>query len=108
MTLNQDTCHMTDRCFYVFQFNPVSPLSSSDPSYNSKPSPGDRVHVLVCVLSANSTEIKESVLQKMADIREAASEMGKSPPSVQSGPLSTQRRISVPSPELSNMLITQS
>lgn len=74
---------MTDRCFYILQFNPVSPLSSSDPSHNATPSPGDRVHVLVCVLSANSTEIKESVLQKMADIREAASEMGKSPPSVQ-------------------------
>ncbi|KAM8748583.1 interferon-induced protein 44-like [Acanthopagrus schlegelii] len=58
------------------KFNPVSPLSSGDPGYNPEPSADDKVHVLVCVLSANSAEIKESVLQKMADIREEASDLG--------------------------------
>lgn len=61
----------------VFQFNPVSSLANGDPGFNPCPSPADRVHVLVCVLSGNSTEIQASVLQKMANIREAASELGK-------------------------------
>ncbi|XP_030283430.1 interferon-induced protein 44-like [Sparus aurata] len=66
------------QCWAVtsLQFNPVSPLSEADPGYNPEPSADDKVHVLVCVLSANSAEIKESVLQKMADIREAARDLG--------------------------------
>nr|XP_046259639.1 interferon-induced protein 44-like isoform X2 [Scatophagus argus] len=59
-----------------YKFNPVSSLSSSDQGYNPSPSADDKVHVLVCVLSANSTDIDTSVLQKMADIREAASDLG--------------------------------
>ncbi|KAM9347450.1 interferon-induced protein 44-like [Symphorus nematophorus] len=59
-----------------YKFNPASSLSHGDPGYNPNPSPDDKVHVLVCVLSANSPAINESVLQKMADIREAASELG--------------------------------
>lgn len=61
----------------VFQFNPVSSLANGDQSFNPCPSPTDRVHVLVCVLSGNSLEINALVLQKMANIREAASELGK-------------------------------
>ncbi|XP_035854771.1 interferon-induced protein 44-like [Sander lucioperca] len=59
-----------------YKFNPSSPLSDDDPGYNPRPSADDQVHVLVCVLSANSAEIPDSVLKKMADIREAASELG--------------------------------
>uniref|UniRef100_A0A8C9ZM54 G domain-containing protein n=1 Tax=Sander lucioperca TaxID=283035 RepID=A0A8C9ZM54_SANLU len=59
-----------------YQFKPSSPLSDDDPGYNPRPSADDQVHVLVCVLSANSAEIPDSVLKKMADIREAASELG--------------------------------
>uniref|UniRef100_A0A3Q2ZZV1 Interferon-induced protein 44-like n=1 Tax=Kryptolebias marmoratus TaxID=37003 RepID=A0A3Q2ZZV1_KRYMA len=59
-----------------YKFNPVSPLSAGDPFYNSSPSPDDRVHVLVCVHSANSAEMKSSVLQKMREIRESASDLG--------------------------------
>ncbi|KAM8748346.1 interferon-induced protein 44-like isoform 1-T2 [Acanthopagrus schlegelii] len=59
-----------------YKFNPVSPLSSEDPGYNPEPSADDKVHVLVCVFSANSAETTESVLQKMADIRQAASDLG--------------------------------
>ncbi|KAF1383087.1 hypothetical protein PFLUV_G00150680 [Perca fluviatilis] len=60
-----------------YQFKPSSPLSPGDPGYNPRPSADDQVHVLVCVLSADSAEITDSVLKKMADIREAASELGK-------------------------------
>ncbi|XP_029968425.1 interferon-induced protein 44-like [Salarias fasciatus] len=58
------------------KFNPVSPLSSGDPGYNQSPSPDDRIHVLVCILSANASEIQDSVLQKMRDVREAANDLG--------------------------------
>ncbi|XP_023264365.1 interferon-induced protein 44-like isoform X1 [Seriola lalandi dorsalis] len=58
-----------------YKFNPLSPLSERDPGYNPTPSPDDRVHILVCVFSANSAEIKGSVLQKMKAIRETASDL---------------------------------
>ncbi|KAA8577597.1 hypothetical protein FQN60_007331, partial [Etheostoma spectabile] len=58
-----------------YKFNPASALSEGDPGYNPCPSPEDKVHVLVCVLSANAAEFTDSVLQKMADIRELASDM---------------------------------
>uniref|UniRef100_A0A096M7B6 G domain-containing protein n=2 Tax=Poecilia formosa TaxID=48698 RepID=A0A096M7B6_POEFO len=59
-----------------YKFNPSSPLSDGDPGYNSSPSISDRVHVLVCIYSANAPQMKPSVLQKMREIREAASELG--------------------------------
>ncbi|GAA6226798.1 interferon-induced protein 44-like [Lates japonicus] len=59
-----------------YKFNPVSLLTSDDHDYNSSPSPDDRVHVLVCVFSANASELKGSVLMKMKAVREAASNMG--------------------------------
>ncbi|XP_047457167.1 interferon-induced protein 44-like [Mugil cephalus] len=58
-----------------YKFNPVSPLSPGDPHYNPSPSMEDRIHVLVCVQSANAQEIQGSVLQKLKDIREAASDL---------------------------------
>uniref|UniRef100_A0A3Q2ZYL9 G domain-containing protein n=1 Tax=Kryptolebias marmoratus TaxID=37003 RepID=A0A3Q2ZYL9_KRYMA len=58
------------------KFNPESPLSPDDPGYNSSPSLDDRVHVLVCVYSANVPEMRSSTLQKMKKIREAASNLG--------------------------------
>ncbi|MEQ2246974.1 hypothetical protein ILYODFUR_004521, partial [Ilyodon furcidens] len=48
-----------------YKFNPVSPLTQDDPGYNPTPSADDRVHVLVCVMSANAPQIKSSVLEKM-------------------------------------------
>ncbi|XP_040924961.1 interferon-induced protein 44-like isoform X1 [Betta splendens] len=64
--------HMKDD----YKFNPVSPLSTDDPHYNPAPSKEDKVHVLVWVCSANATEINVSVVKKMKNIRETASEMG--------------------------------
>lgn len=55
----------------------MSPLSSNSLYYNKDPSLDDRVHVLVCVLSANMIDIDDSYLKKMADIREAASNLGR-------------------------------
>ncbi|XP_047226333.1 interferon-induced protein 44-like [Girardinichthys multiradiatus] len=58
------------------KFSPVSPLTQDDPGYNPTPSADDRVHVLVCVMSANAPQIKSSVLEKMSKIRETASDLG--------------------------------
>uniref|UniRef100_A0A3B5QKE3 Interferon-induced protein 44-like n=1 Tax=Xiphophorus maculatus TaxID=8083 RepID=A0A3B5QKE3_XIPMA len=59
-----------------YKFNPVSSLCDGDHGYNSSPSISDRVHVLVCIYSANAPQMRSSVLQKMKEIREAASELG--------------------------------
>ncbi|XP_035860510.1 interferon-induced protein 44-like [Sander lucioperca] len=59
-----------------YKFNAASPLSDGDQGYNPRPSPDDKVHVLVCVFSANAAEITDSVLKKMAEIRELASDLG--------------------------------
>ncbi|XP_015260610.1 PREDICTED: interferon-induced protein 44-like, partial [Cyprinodon variegatus] len=57
------------------KFNPVGPLSEDDPGYNPTPSADDRVHVLVCVMSANTLQIQSSVLEKMKTVRETASDL---------------------------------
>uniref|UniRef100_A0A3B4T9U1 Interferon-induced protein 44-like n=2 Tax=Seriola dumerili TaxID=41447 RepID=A0A3B4T9U1_SERDU len=59
-----------------YKFNPASSLSSGDLGFNPSPSLDDRVHVLVCVYSANSAKINDPVLMKMKEIREAASDLG--------------------------------
>ncbi|XP_047225883.1 interferon-induced protein 44-like isoform X1 [Girardinichthys multiradiatus] len=59
-----------------YKFNSVSSLSAGDPGYNSSPSNNDRVHVLVCIYSANAPQMNSSVLHKMKEIREAASDLG--------------------------------
>ncbi|XP_016516340.1 interferon-induced protein 44-like [Poecilia formosa] len=58
------------------KFNPVAPLTQDDPGYNPTPSADDKVHVLVCVMSANTPQMNLSVLEKMKSIREAASDLG--------------------------------
>ncbi|XP_063352275.1 interferon-induced protein 44-like [Pelmatolapia mariae] len=57
-------------------FNPLAPLTEKDPDYNQTPSADDKIHVLVCLLSANASEIKESVLDKMNNVREMANDLG--------------------------------
>ncbi|XP_054915741.1 interferon-induced protein 44-like [Poeciliopsis prolifica] len=59
-----------------YKFSPSSSVSAGDPGYNAFPSISDRVHVLVCVYSANAHQMKSSVLKKMKEIREAASDLG--------------------------------
>uniref|UniRef100_A0A3Q2PW85 Uncharacterized protein n=1 Tax=Fundulus heteroclitus TaxID=8078 RepID=A0A3Q2PW85_FUNHE len=58
------------------KFNPVFPLTQRDLGYNPTPSDDDKVHVLVCVISANTPQIKPSVVEKMKNVRETASELG--------------------------------
>ncbi|KAJ0039417.1 hypothetical protein NL108_015127 [Boleophthalmus pectinirostris] len=65
--------HMRDG----YTFNPISTLSESNTQfYNPTPSADDKVHLLVCMLSANAPDIKPSVLQKMKEIRETARDLG--------------------------------
>ncbi|MEQ2218819.1 hypothetical protein XENOCAPTIV_008572, partial [Xenoophorus captivus] len=52
-----------------------SPLIKNNIGYNRTPSADDRVHVLVCVVSANAPEINPSVLKKMKSIRETATNL---------------------------------
>ncbi|XP_029981743.1 interferon-induced protein 44-like isoform X2 [Sphaeramia orbicularis] len=60
-----------------YKFNPTSTLSKNDTThYNPCPTPDDQVHVLVCLLNVNSTEITPSVIQKMKAIREKARDLG--------------------------------
>uniref|UniRef100_A0A3Q3X3X9 Interferon-induced protein 44-like n=1 Tax=Mola mola TaxID=94237 RepID=A0A3Q3X3X9_MOLML len=59
-----------------YKFNPRSTLSDGDQFYEPNPTLEDRVHVLVCVLSANVSGGDVPVLQKMTAIREAASDLG--------------------------------
>ncbi|XP_035990928.1 interferon-induced protein 44 [Fundulus heteroclitus] len=59
-----------------YKFNPVSPLTEGHPDYNPNPSADDKVHVLVCVMSAHSSQIRPSVLEKIKKVRETASELG--------------------------------
>ncbi|XP_076730618.1 interferon-induced protein 44-like [Maylandia zebra] len=56
-------------------FNPIAPLSEKDPDYNRTPSADEKAHIVVCLLSANASEIKQSVLQKMYRVRQMASEL---------------------------------
>ncbi|XP_047226976.1 interferon-induced protein 44-like isoform X2 [Girardinichthys multiradiatus] len=58
-----------------YTFNPASPLIKNNIGYNRTPSADDRVHVLVCVVSANASEINPSVLKKMKSIRETATNL---------------------------------
>ncbi|XP_071374721.1 interferon-induced protein 44-like [Centroberyx affinis] len=60
-----------------YKFNPVSTLSDEDQGYNSCPTVDDKVHALVCVIPADIiTLLSNEVIQKMRDIRLAASDMG--------------------------------
>ncbi|XP_056257632.1 interferon-induced protein 44-like isoform X1 [Seriola aureovittata] len=60
-----------------YKFNPVTPLSEDDQNYNSSPSLSDKVHVLVCVIAADTFSIlDEETMKKMREVRLAASDMG--------------------------------
>lgn len=62
----------------MFQFNPEFPISNRDPFYNniSDPDLNDRVHVVVCVVPASTvSQMRDSTVQKIRDVRAAASRM---------------------------------
>lgn len=61
----------------VFQFNADCKISKEDRHYNTNPTLNDKVHILVCVIDANTTSlIKGEVLLGIQDIRDEASELG--------------------------------
>ncbi|XP_035985882.1 interferon-induced protein 44-like [Fundulus heteroclitus] len=57
------------------KFNPFAQLTRMDPGYNLNPSADDKVHVLVCVMSANAPQINSSILEKMRSVRKTASDL---------------------------------
>ncbi|XP_071374719.1 interferon-induced protein 44-like, partial [Centroberyx affinis] len=60
-----------------YKFNSLSTLSKDSQGYNSCPTLNDKVHVLVCVIPADTVSgLSDEVLGKMMDIRLAASNMG--------------------------------
>uniref|UniRef100_A0A673AHR4 Interferon-induced protein 44-like n=1 Tax=Sphaeramia orbicularis TaxID=375764 RepID=A0A673AHR4_9TELE len=59
-----------------YRFNPCSKLSTDDPNHNTNPSLSDKVHVLVCVISANALWSKE-VPMDMNKVKEEASSASK-------------------------------
>ncbi|XP_073351083.1 interferon-induced protein 44-like [Pagrus major] len=60
-----------------YNFNPLSKISEDDNWYNKTPTLKDRVHVLVCVISATTANLlsAESVA-KMREVRLAARDLG--------------------------------
>ncbi|KAG8007049.1 Interferon-induced protein 44 [Nibea albiflora] len=59
-----------------YNFNPFSTISEDDHKYNKTPTLSDRVHVLVCVVSAASTNILSAeTVAKMREVRLAARDM---------------------------------
>lgn len=60
-----------------YEFKPGHPLDDTDLDYNLSPTLQDRVHVLVCVIPANSVSLlSDEMVRKIRDIRLEASDMG--------------------------------
>ncbi|KAA8582972.1 hypothetical protein FQN60_015518 [Etheostoma spectabile] len=63
-------------CF-TKKFNPDSKLSKDNQFYNKGPTNNDKVHVLVCVIDANTlSQLSENIVKKIREIRKEASELG--------------------------------
>lgn len=61
----------------VSQFNDAGELSEQSPYYNDSPTINDKVHILVCVIDANTDEAKNAhVIKILQDIRLEASKLG--------------------------------
>ncbi|XP_017290844.1 interferon-induced protein 44 [Kryptolebias marmoratus] len=59
-----------------YRFSPASPLPETEEFYNKCPKPNDKVHVLVCVIPANTLSImSDEVLAKIRKVREEASRL---------------------------------
>ncbi|KAF4074911.1 hypothetical protein AMELA_G00228700 [Ameiurus melas] len=60
-----------------YKFNPVSPLTDSDPDFITEPRPDDKVHCLVSIVPADSiSHMAEDVIQKMITVRKKANGLG--------------------------------
>uniref|UniRef100_A0A8C9ZDF1 Interferon-induced protein 44-like n=1 Tax=Sander lucioperca TaxID=283035 RepID=A0A8C9ZDF1_SANLU len=59
-----------------YAFNPESTLSEDNQFYNKHPTTNDKVHVLVCVIDANTViNMSEEIVKKIRDIRMEASKL---------------------------------
>ncbi|XP_014905858.1 interferon-induced protein 44-like [Poecilia latipinna] len=57
-----------------YKFNPETPLTEDNQFYNARPTPNDKVQILVCVIPADKISIMDSeVLEKIKNIRLKAS-----------------------------------
>ncbi|XP_062293754.1 interferon-induced protein 44-like [Scomber scombrus] len=60
-----------------YVFNPEHKLSDGDQYYNPEVNPNDKVHVLACVVPADtSSQIEDEVIRKVLEIRKVARELG--------------------------------
>lgn len=60
-----------------YNFNPCSVISEGNPKYNMDPTLEDKVHVLVCVIDADTVRsLSDASMKKMREVRLAASDMG--------------------------------
>ncbi|KAJ0064097.1 hypothetical protein NL108_018617, partial [Boleophthalmus pectinirostris] len=55
-----------------YEFDQTKTLSQEDEKYNENPTFDDRVHVLVCILNANTAQFSPEVLQKIMEIKQEA------------------------------------
>uniref|UniRef100_A0AAR2KK85 G domain-containing protein n=1 Tax=Pygocentrus nattereri TaxID=42514 RepID=A0AAR2KK85_PYGNA len=59
-----------------YEFNPDTPLTEGDRNYVSNPSPDDKVHCLVTIVSANSLSLMDqSVIKKMKTVKQQANDI---------------------------------
>ncbi|KAF1377038.1 hypothetical protein PFLUV_G00217730 [Perca fluviatilis] len=59
-----------------YEFNPESSLSEDNPFYNKHPTANDKVHVLVCVVAANTiSQMRQETVEKICNIRMEASKL---------------------------------
>uniref|UniRef100_A0A3B4EXD3 Interferon-induced protein 44-like n=1 Tax=Pundamilia nyererei TaxID=303518 RepID=A0A3B4EXD3_9CICH len=59
-----------------YVFNPENKLSKGDRYYNRTPTENDKVHVLVCVVDANTTSLmSNATVEAIQDIRDEANEL---------------------------------
>ncbi|XP_063325178.1 interferon-induced protein 44-like [Pelmatolapia mariae] len=60
-----------------YKFNPENKLSKDDRYYNRAPTENDKVHVLVCVVDANTVSLmNDATVEVMQDVRDEASDLG--------------------------------
>ncbi|MCI4393514.1 hypothetical protein PGIGA_G00158230 [Pangasianodon gigas] len=60
-----------------YTFNPVGAITDDNPKHKKNPTLSDKVHCLVCVLSADSvSRMENNVFEKMKQVRESASLLG--------------------------------
>ncbi|KAI4902005.1 hypothetical protein NFI96_018707, partial [Prochilodus magdalenae] len=59
-----------------YEFNPRAPITEDNPKYKQSPDPCDKIHCLVCIVSADAiSRMDSSVIKKMKAVRKKASEL---------------------------------